>query len=485
MRNAAIPTLLRGLIAALGLLLAAWPGRAQERVDLLIRHTAIVDVARGRIVPGQAIAVRGDSIVAAGPDGTVSRRFRATRTVEARGAYAMPGLWDMHVHFGGGPDLVAENRALLPIYLAYGITTVRDCAADLADEVLRWRTEIAAGRLLGPTLFTSGPKLEGPRPIWRGTIEVDSPAEVDRALDRLQAMRVDFVKITDNTLRPPIFLHALQEARRRGLRTSAHTPYALTIEQAARAGLSAVEHLDYLIKAGSPQEARVAQEFAAGRLTYAQAVDRLSETFDPAYARASYRRLAGLGIAVTPTLNMSRIIAWLNEEDHGRDEGLALIGPGLRATYDWRIQRARNWTASEVASRRRNYALSLRVLPMLRDAGIPILAGTDAGYLNSFNYPGIGLHDELARYVEAGLTPAEALRAATRTGPAFLGHAARYGALTRGRTADILLLDANPLASIANTRRIRMVVSRGRALDRAALDTILADARAAAGRTSQ
>ena len=117
---------------------------------------------------------------------------------------------------------------------------------------------------------------------------------------------------------------------------------------------------------------------------------------------------------------------------------------------------------------------------MLRDAGIPILAGTDAGYLNSFNYPGIGLHDELARYVEAGLTPAEVLRSATITGPTFLGVAEHYGTLAGGRTADILLLDANPLDDIAATRRIRMVVSQGRALDRAALDTILARARAEA-----
>lgn len=469
----------RALAAALALFLGAAPAAA-ERVDLLIRHAAIVDVARGRILAERAIAVRGDTIIASGPDAVLARRYQGARTVDAAGAFAMPGLWDMHVHFGGGPELVAENRALLPLYLAYGITTVRDCAADLAEDVLRWRAEVASGALLGPRLFTSGPKLEGPRPIWRGTIEVDSPAEVDAALDRLQAMRVDFVKITDNTLRPPIFLYALEAARRRGLRTSAHTPYALTIEQAARAGLSSIEHLDYLIKAGSPEEARVAADFAAGRLTYAQAVDRLSQTFDPTYARASYRRLARLGVAVTPTLNMTRIIAWLNEEDHGRDEGLALVGPGLRRTYDWRIERAAGWTAQEVASRRRNYALSLRILPMLRDAGIPILAGTDAGYLNSFNYPGLGLHDELARYVEAGLSPAEALRTATLTGPAFLRVAPRYGALAAGRTADILLLDANPLRDIANTRRIRMVVARGRALDRAALDRLLAEARVAA-----
>ena len=137
------------------------------------------------------------------------------------------------------------------------------------------------------------------------------------------------------------------------------------------------------------------------------------------------------------------------------DEGLALIGPGLRRTYDWRVERAARWTPAETASRRASYALSLRILPMLRDAGIPILAGTDAGYLNSFNYPGLGLHDELARYVEAGLTPAEALRSATLTGPAFMGVAGRYGALAEGRAADILLLDANPLDDIAATRRIR------------------------------
>ncbi|HYJ53864.1 MAG TPA: amidohydrolase family protein [Allosphingosinicella sp.] len=473
---------LAGLLAAAFAFFGMAPAAASEAVDLLVRHAAIVDVASGTVTADRAIAVRGDRILAVGADAAIAARYSAARIVDASGAFAMPGLWDMHVHFGGGDTLVAENRALIPIYLAYGITTVRDCAGDLPQEVLRWRDETAAGTLLGPRIFTSGPKLEGLHPIWHGTIEVDSPAAVDAALDRLQAMRVDFIKITDNTLRPEIFLYAAQAAHRRGLRVSAHTPYALTIEAAARAGLSAVEHLDYMIKAGSPREAEIAADYAAGRLTYAQAGARLRESFDPAYAAASYRRLAALGIAVTPTLNMTRIIAWLNEEDHSHDEGLALIGPGLRATYDWRVGRAAHWTPEEVASRRRDYQLSLRILPMLRDAGIPILAGTDAGYLNSFNYPGQGLHDELARYVEAGLTPAQALRTATITGPDFMGVAAHYGALAAGRTADIVLLDANPLADIAATRRIRTVVTRGRVLDRAALDSILAEARAVASR---
>ncbi len=117
---------------------------------------------------------------------------------------------------------------------------------------------------------------------------------------------------------------------------------------------------------------------------------------------------------------------------------------------------------------------------MLVAAGIPILAGTDAGYLNSFNYPGEGLHEELERYVDAGLTAQQALTSATITGPRFLGHSDRYGAVTSGKAADLLILDANPLKSVTATRAIRSVVLHGRLLDRASLDKLLEEAKAKA-----
>ena len=191
-----------GLAALLAVSAPAW---ARERADLLIRHATVVDVAGGKTFPNRAVAVTGDTIRAVGPDAAVSRRFAAKSSVDASGKFVMPGLWDMHVHFGGGPELIGENKALLPIYVAYGVTTVRDCAADLSQSVLEWRAEVANGALLGPTIFTSGPKLEGYKPIWKGTLEVRTAAEVNAALDKLQAMKVDFVKITDNTLKPDIF----------------------------------------------------------------------------------------------------------------------------------------------------------------------------------------------------------------------------------------------------------------------------------------
>ena len=474
--------MMRPFAMAVATVVAAAPlSAAPAPADLIIRHATIIDVARGRTIADQAVAVRNGDIIAVGADRAIARRVSARQSVDAAGKFVMPGLWDMHVHFGG-QELIDENEALLPVYIAFGVTTVRDCAEDISDSVIRWRSEVAAGSLLGPTIFTSGPKLEGYKPIWKGTIEVGTPAEVDAALDRLQSMKVDFVKITDNTLKPEIFEYAVKAAKERGLKTSAHTPFALTIEQAAKDGLSSVEHLDYLIKAGSPREAAIGADYVAKKLTYGEASDKFVETFDAGYAKGEYARLKKLGIYVTPTLNMSRILAYLDREDHRSDAGLALVGPGLRKTYDWRVERAAKSTPAQVEARHREYELSVKVLPMLRDAGIPILAGTDTGYLNSFNYPGIGLHDELQRYVEAGLTPREALASATQTGPKFLGHADRYGSVAKGKAADILILDANPLQDISATRTIRGVVTKGRWLDRTALDQLLKTATEKAAR---
>jgi imidazolonepropionase-like amidohydrolase len=469
--------LLRRAIAAL--IVVAGPLAAAPRpADVIIRHATVVDVEHGRTIADQAIVTRGGDIVAVGPDAAVARAWRAARTIDGRRRFAIPGLWDMHVHFGGGPGLVEENKALLPLYVAHGVTTVRDAAGDLPDEVLAWRDQIARGELFGPTLLTSGPKIEGLKPIWKGTLEAGSKADVDAALARLQALRVDFVKITDSTLDPQLFLYAVSKAKTLGLRTSGHIPMALTVGQAVDAGLSSIEHLDYAYKAGAKDEATIAADFAAGRIDRTEANRRLDAGFDRATARAAYRRFAAQGVYVTPTLNGSRILAWLDSERHDDDPYLAYIGPRLRATYNWRVERAAKADAAAIAARHAHFDRMAAILPMLAEAGVPIIAGTDAGFLNSFNYPGIGLHDEMTLFVQKGLTPAQALASATRAGPAWFGRLDRHGAIAPGKAADIVLLTGNPLEDIAATRAIDTVVLRGKVHDRAALDAMLAGTRA-------
>ncbi|WP_077033900.1 amidohydrolase family protein [Pelomonas sp. KK5] len=463
------------LLAALTTAAVAQAAKPIE-VDLLLKGGTLVQVEQGRTRSGMNVLTRGDRIVAIVDDRQLAR-YKPRRVVDVRGRFVMPGLWDNHIHLGGA-ELVEDNRHLLPLYLAHGVTTVRDCAGDLTDTVFQWRDDIAAGRMQGPTIFMSGAKLEGYKPLWKGTIEVGTPQEVTQALDGLQARHADFVKITDNTLKPEIFIEALQQARQRGLRTSAHLPAAVTLAEAAEAGLGTVEHLSYVVRAGSPHEAELAAAVKAGQMTGRAAAEQSLAEFDEATARATYRKLAAAGTAVVPTLSVLRATAYLDQDDHAHDEFLSYLSPKFRATYDWRVQRAAQDGPAAIAYRHANVEKAASLLPVLAQEGVTIIAGTDAGWLNSFDYPGQSLHEELALYVRYGLTPQQALAASVLAGPRFLGKQAPYGDLAEGKAADILVLDADPLQDIAATRKIRAVMSHGRLMDRAELDRMLKETRA-------
>jgi len=445
--------------------------------DVILTKATLIDVASGKAVQGKSVVLKGDTIIAVVDDSKLSA-YAARKTIRLPGKYLMPGLWDTHVHFGGGPALIEENKHLLALYIANGITTVRDCSGDLPDTVLTWRDQIRSGQLEGPTIFTSGAKLEGYKPLWKGTIEVGTPQEVQAALDKLQGQHVDFVKITENTLKPEIYLEALRQAKERGMRTSGHIPVQLTLQQMFDAGLGTVEHQSYLLRASTPQEKELTAQVAAGTLSGKDAMKQSLQTYDEATARASFRYMAAKGTAVVPTLSVSRVVAYLDKDDHSRDPALQYIGKGLRATYDWRVQRAAQDNAEAIEQRHATFEKSAALLPILEQEGVSIIAGTDAGFLNSYDYPGQALHDEIGLYVHYGLTPAQALQTAVINGPRFLGKLNRYGSVEAGKSADLLVLDANPLQDIAATRKINLVVSRGAVYDRAHLDKLLADTKA-------
>ncbi len=463
-------------LSLLALACAATTAQAAETADLLIRHAAVIDVSNGKTRANQTIAVKGARILAI-VDDAKAKRFEAARSIDAQGKYAIPALWDMHVHFGGGDKLIEENKNLLPLYVAHGIAAVRDAAGDLSPSVFAWREAINTGSLDGPTIFTSGPKLEGYKSIWPGDIEVGSHAEISKALDQLQGWKVDFVKITDNTLSPELFMDALKQAHARGLRVSAHVPFALTIDEVSAAGLSSIEHIEYAYKAGSPQEAQIGAMVRRGEIDSKEGWNRIQSSFDETTARAAYKRLARRGTAVTPTLNGSFVTTYLDRNDHRGDDYLKYIGPGLQATYAWRVERAAKDDAAAIERRHQRYERNAAILPLLQQSGVTVLAGTDAGFLNSFNYPGVGLHDEMQRFVESGLTPLQTLQAATINGARFLGQEKLHGTLAAGKAADILLLDADPLRDISATRRIDTFVLRGEVHDREALDGMLEEVR--------
>ncbi len=466
-----------GLIfAVLASVLAIAPVHAAEHVDVLVRNVTVVDVIDGQRLPHRDIALRDGRIVAI-VEPKAAKKLHARETIDGTGKFAIPGLWDMHVHFGGGEALIEENRNLLPLYVAHGITAVRDAAGDLSPSVFQWRDEVAAGKQLGPTIFTSGPKIEGIGSIWPGDLEVGTPQELDAALDKLQGWKVDFIKITDDKLSPELFFQALSKARARGFKTSAHIPMAVPVAEASAAGLGSIEHIAYAYKAGAPDEAQLSARFKAGELTSQQLWTQAAASFNPTAAKTAYRKLAANDTAVTPTLNGSRITAYLDQDDHANDDYLKYIGSGLQATYTWRVERAKKDDAEAIRNRHQRFERMASILPLLQESGVKILAGTDAGFLNSYNYPGIGLHDEMALFVRYGLTPLQTLQAATINGAQFLGHSDTNGSIAVGKTADLVLLEADPIQDIAATRRIAAVILKGRVYDRGELDGMLEDVR--------
>lgn len=451
---------------------AALVSAQKTKADLVIHSATILDVAAGKLITGKAIAVKDGKVLAVFNQRDLSR-YEALQTVNARGKIAMPGLWDAHMHFGGGDTLAHENRNFLPLLLAYGITSVRDCAADISHFVLQWRDSIRRGQLEGPNIFTSGPKLEGYKSVWKGDIEIGTTAELHHALDSLKGLNVDFIKITDNTLPPDLYLESIREARKRGWVISGHVPYAIPMKEIVDAGISSIEHITYLLKAGSKEETEISKQVKNGELKGRALTVKVMETYDPTAAHKMFSYMAEKGTAVTPTLSLGRILAYFDEDDHHNDPYLQYIGKGIRGTYAGRVNNVRKHDAEAIAFRKKSYEKSAAVLPDLQKAGVMILAGTDAGYLNSFTYPGIGLHYELALMVKHGLTPLQALQASVINAPEFL-HQSGYGAIEAGKNADILLLNANPLTDISNTQKIHGVVNKGKWMDRNYLDSLLA-----------
>ncbi|QDA61059.1 amidohydrolase family protein [Hymenobacter jejuensis] len=467
-----------GLLASTCCLL--WAGQkpqpAAAPYDLVISHVNVIDVVTGQVRPDQMVALRGDAIAVVEKAG--AKPYAAKRTLDGRGKYLLPGLWDMHVHFRGGDSLIQANQNLLPLFLAHGITTVRDAGGDMTPAVMSWRRQIGAGTLAGPRIFTSGPKIDGPHAYWPGSLEVETTAQINKALDSLQKLHVDYVKIYDSNISREAYLNVISEAEKRGLKTTGHMPYSVKLGEAVDRGLDASEHLYYVFKACSGKEDSLTN-LVRQSLTTAHPLGlfamlpAVEATYSPAAATRIFQQMAAHHTAVVPTLFIGKTLADLPTTDHTRDTMLAYIDPKIQATYTRRLSSAKGQSAEAAQFRKKLEVRFSGLVPKLQAAGVTVLAGSDSGAFNSFTYPGASLIGELEMLVQAGLTSAQALRAATLNGARFMGVEKTAGTVAVGKNADLLLLAQNPLTNIRNVRTINTVIARGKPYSRQALGAML------------
>lgn len=429
---------------------------APTQVDVLITNVHIIDVEKGEVIKNQLIAISGNTIMAV-DDASNSANYQYKELINGDGKFAMPGLWDNHVHFRGGEDLIEQNKTMLPMFLAFGVTTVRDGGGDITPALQRWQQEIENGELAGPSIFTPGPKLDGSNPTWEGSIHVETIEDAITALDSLEGISADFVKIYDGNLSPDAYYAVISEAEARGLNVTGHMPLSADLMTVVNLGLDGIEHLYYALTETAVNADEIQQENPG----YA-AITPLMDNYNDELADQVYAQLAESEFYVTPTLHIGRTLAELNITDHANDSLLAYMAPEIIETFQRRIRSAARG-GERYTKQRQHWGEAFRgmVKPMHK-AGIYILAGSDCGPFNSYVYPGASIHEELEELVNSGLRPQEALATSIINGPRFFDLLDEYGSLEASKMADIILLQSNPLEDITSTKSVVMTIKNGK-----------------------
>jgi imidazolonepropionase-like amidohydrolase len=421
------------------------PVTGQSKQPLVITHATLIDGTGGAPQRDQTVVIVGDRIDRIGPSLSIEMP-RGAQVLDATGKFLIPGLWDMHVHVGE----YQQGRQALGRLLAYGITGVRDMASPL-DDILRLQRETIEGAILGPQMVVAGPILQGPLPFsLPPLVRTVTDQNAQATVGELHARGVDFIKIGD-TLSQKQYLAIAAESRRVSLPFAGHLPVSVSASEAARAGQRSIEHFGSagfrgMLIACSSAEAELsayAQEAMAvaraggaspDETVYAaKFTSRLVDTYDRRKASALFALFAQRGTWQVPTF-------------------AAL----LRV---WSAKRPQ-LSADEAAALDRVSTKTQEMFADMRRAGVKVLAGSDT--------PSAGspppLHDELVALVRAGMTPMAALQASTRSPAEFLGRLATDGTVQKGKLANLVLLDADPLIDIANTRHVSAIVLGGRLL---------------------
>jgi imidazolonepropionase-like amidohydrolase len=423
-----------------------------------IAHVTVVDTVTGALQPNTTVVIRGNRIASVSPSGKTPAV--AGEIIEGRGQYLIPGLWDMHTHVYFDSTVNDGTDLVLPLFLANGVTGVRDMGSAL-DLVLQARDRIAAHQLFGPRMVVSGPMLDGPKSTYKAVIPIATPEDGRRAVDMLKSRGVNFIKVQSGVPRAAYFAIA-EEAKKVNIPFEGHVPDAIRASEAVAAGQVTFEHLIGIFEASSPDE----DKYLTGKKTVGMFLD----SYDPKREKAIIQLLAAHHVWQCPTLYWERGQWLVDAIDWNKDPDLAYAAHSWVTTL-WPKSRASilaSLDTDPLPVREKFVTHELEIVRKMHAAHIPFLAGTDTP-AGVDVIPGISLHLELQRFVAAGFTPLQALQTATLNPADFYGRRADFGTVAPGRIADLVLLEADPLQDIANTLRISGVFADGRYLSKADL----------------
>jgi imidazolonepropionase-like amidohydrolase len=410
-----------------------------------------------RALSDQVVLVQDERILEVGPSSAVHVPSGAN-LIEGHGLFLFPGLADMHVH-------LMEGEAYFALFLANGVTTVRNMAGgpDMSD----LRDRVKRGAIIGPTIYTAGPLLDGSPPVWEGSDVVTTPEQACRAVEKQKNAGYDFLKVYDNLL-PSAYDAIIEAAAQVHMPVAGHVSPHVGLQHVLGAHQRSIEHLtgyfEWLQNANSPfKQINDRETFThpAHLIPKRQGlVDWLKESRIPQIAEAT---------AKAGTWNVPTLVAYRNMTPHAE-----LDAAWRRPNMEYATPMLREWWNSDTgytdddwAAKRLGDAVRAKITKALHDTGARLLVGTDSPH--PFVMPGFSVHDELSNFVSVGMSPYEALKAATVDAAEFMGVPGGFGVIKPGARADLILLEGNPLEDVKNASRIAGVMVRGHWLSREAL----------------
>ncbi len=434
-----------------------------------IENVSVIEPGEPKASAGRTVVIENGVFRQVGDAKRMRVPSGATR-IDGTGKFLIPGLWDMHVHW--------YDESALGLFTANGVTGIRIMFGSPMHKA--WKERSALGERTGPRIVLASPIVDGPKPIWPGSHAIADSKDAPALVDRLKSEGWDFIK-TYSLMPRDAYLELAKRANAAGVPFAGHVPYSVGLLEAARLGHRSNEHLGGILLELDPRAAELRPKLEElisaeqpmreiGRLL--GSVEGGTNSLDAARLKSLAKELATTKMWQCPTLVVLRAMAHLDQESFTKDERVKYMPAMIRSMWnpanDFRL---RHRTEAQWQVERDQYKLKLALIKPLKDAGNRFLAGTDC--LNPYCFPGFSLHDELALLVEAGLSPTEALEAATINPARFLGEEAKWGGVAAGKRADAVLLERDPLGDIRNTTSIHAVVQGGKVFSRVELDAML------------
>jgi hypothetical protein len=450
---------------------------AQSRAEppaqtLVFTNVNVVDTRDGRILPDMTVIVRGGRIQGVARFGLITVTHDV-RVINAAGKYMIPGLWDMDVHTAGALGAAWDGKIIYPLYIANGVTGVRDMGGD-PDLLEQWSQRVADGTLPGPHILFAGPFLSGGKNSTQ-TVAVNNPAEAREAVAKLKKRGVNLLTIGSDISRDSYFALA-DEAAKLKIQFDGPVPDSITATEASAAGQSSIERLAGILLACSSKEDALRQQRSQAHADQdfgpqASVATQDMATYDTEKAWNLFVQLSNNNTWQVPALVRSQAMASMGDTNLTADPGLKYVPISVRR--QWEPERVRPRTSPEVLRlAKKQSARELELVNVMRRAGVQFMAGSDSP--DPYVVPGFSLHTELEWLVKSGFSPMQALQSATFNPALFLAKLDKFGVVETGRAADLVLLEANPLEDIRNTREIAAVVLAGKYYSRQELNKMLA-----------